>query len=414
MQTRRGFASSLLLAPVAVAAFAWPRRPWAAGQPTLRIGVLTDASTGFADWSGRGSILAAQMASEQFLAERPDMRVEVLSADHQNKPDVASGLARRWVASEGVHAIFDVPNSAAALAVSSVVREANKVLVVSGSIVDDLTGKACSPNTVQWTIDSWSLAHGTGRAVVEAGGDSWYFVTSDFAGGRNLEAAVSSVVRASGGRVVGSSYAPIGTSDYSAHLLQAQASGAKIVGLSMSGSDFANAVKQAAEFGIVARGQKLAGLVVFLTDIEALGLRATQGLQFTEAFYWDRTDGTRAWSRKFAARNGGRYPTQVQAGVYAGALHYLRAATQCGDPDDGRAVVDAMKALPTDDPLFGRGRIRPDGRKVHDLYLFEAKRPDESVEHWDLYKLVRTIDADQAFRPVADGGCPLAAAGARL
>ncbi len=398
---RRQVAASLLLLPTArVLAQTKPRQK-------LRLGVLTDMSTGFADWSGRGSLIAAKLAAEEFMIEHADMTVEVVGADHQNKADVASGIARSWISNEGMDAIFDVPNSAAALAVSTLVRDANKVLVVSGSVVDDLTGKACSPNTVQWTIDSWSLAHGTGSAVVKAGGDSWFFITSDFAGGRSLEAAVSSVVRNAGGRVLGTSYAPLGTTDYAANLLEAQSSGAKVVGLSMSGSDFANAIKQAAQFGIVERGQKLAGLVVFLTDIHSLGLEVAEGLQFTEAFYWDRTDATRTWSRRFASRNGGRYPTQVQAGVYAGAWHYLRAARQVGHGEDGRAVVQAMKALPTDDPLFGKGSIRSDGRKIHDLYLFEAKRPEESHSEWDLYKLVQTIPAQDAFRPIAAGQCPL-------
>ena len=408
MQTRRRALQSILFA---LATPAVAQTQTGAGLSRVRIGVLTDLSTGFADWSGSGSVLAAQMAAEDAMASLPGLTVDVVSADHQNKPDIASSLARRWVGNDGVSAIFDVPNSAAALAVSSVVREANKVLVASGSVTDDLTGKACSPNTVQWTIDSWALANGTGRAVVEAGGDSWFFITSDFAGGRSLEAAVSAVVRAAGGKLLGSSYAPIGTTDYAANMLLAQESGAKIVGLSMSGSDFTNAVKQAAEFGLVAQGQKLAGLVVFLTDVKSLGLQIIQGLQFTGAFYWDRTDDTRAWSRRFAARNNGHYPTQIQAGVYAGALHYLRAAYRTGSADDGRAVVETIKAMPTSDPLFGNGWIRADGRKIHDLYLFEAKRPAESVSDWDLYKIVRTIPADRAFRPLDAGGCPLVVKG---
>lgn len=401
---RRQVATSLLLLPAA-RALAQTRLP----QPglKLRLGVLTDMSTGFADWSGRGSLVAATMAAEDFMAERPDTAVEIVGADHQNKADVASSIARRWVGNEGVDAIFDVPNSAAALAVNTIVRDANKVLVVSGSVIDDLTGKVCSPNTVQWTIDSWSLAHGTGTALVKAGGNSWFFVTSDFAGGRSLEAAVSSVVRGAGGTILGTSYAPLGTTDFAANLLEAQASGAKVVGLSMSGADLANAIKQAAQFGVVERGQKLAGLVVFLTDIHALGLETAKGLQFTEAFYWDRTEATRTWSRRFAPRNGGSYPTQVQAGVYAGALHYLHAARQVGHADDGRAVVQAMKAMPTHDPLFGAGTVRPDGRKLHDLYLFEAKGPEEAHSEWDLYQLVQTIPAQDAFRPLAAGQCPL-------
>lgn len=407
MQKRRNVVLSSLALAAAPRAPALAQARGGPGPTLVRIGVLTDLTTGFSAWSGRGSVVAAQMAAADFMAAHPGVRVEVLGGDHQNKPDVASALARRWMASEGVDAVLDVPNSAAALAVNTAAREANKALVVSGSVVDDLTGRACSPNTVHWTIDSWALAHGTGRAVVQAGGSSWYFVTSDFAGGRNLEAAVTGVVKASGGRVLGSGYPPLGTNDYSSFLLQAQASGAKVIGLSMSGSDLANAVKQAAEFGIAARGQKLAGLVVFLTDVEALGLRATQGLQFTEAFYWDLNDETRAWARAFAARAGGRFPTQVQAGVYAGAMHYLKAVVEVGASGDGRQVVAAMKALPTSDPLFGRGAIRPDGRKIHDLHLFEAKRPEESRGPWDLYKLVRTIPGTEAFRPMAGAGCSI-------
>ncbi len=372
----------------------------------LKLGVLTDMSADFSDWTGTGSLVAAQMAAADFMAARPGAIVEVIGADHQNKADIASGIARRWVANRQADAILDVVNSAAALAVNTVVRDANKVLVVASSVTDDLTGRACSPNTVQWGIDSWALAHGTGSAVVEAGGDTWFFLTSDFAGGRSLEGAVVEVVKAAGGRVIGSVYPPIDTPDFSAFLLQAQASGAKVVGLSMGGADLDNVIKQAGEFGIVEQGQKLAALVIQITQVHALGLKATQGLQFTEAFYWNLNDGTRAWSKRFAERRGGAYPSQAQASVYAGALHFLKAAAQLGSAEDGRAVVAAMKALPTDDPLFGRGIIRADGRKIHDLYLFEAKQPDESKAPWDLYKLVRRIPAAEAFRPM-DGRCDL-------
>ena len=359
MHTRRRALQTLL------AALATPAVAQTRASPTrIRIGVLTDLSTGCADWSGCGAVLAGQMAAEDAMASLPGLAVDVVSADHQNKADIASSVARRWLGNEGVDAILDMPNSAAALAVSSLARDANKALVASGSVTDDLTGKACSPNTVQWTIDSWALANGTGCAVVEAGGDSWFFITSDFAGGRSLEAAVSTVVRAAGGKVLGSSYAPIGTTDYAANMLQAQGSGAKIVGLSMSGSDFANAVKQAAEFGIVAGEQKLAGLVVFLTDVKSLGLPATQGLQFTEAFYWDRTDDTRVWSKRFAIRNGGRFPTQIQAGSIC-----RRAALPAGGASLGQRAGWARRGGYNESDAHGRPAVRPrldPGRRPQD------------------------------------------------
>ena len=372
----------------------------------LRLGVLTDMSAEFSDWTGTGSLVAARMAAQDFMAAAPGTEVDVIGADHQNKADIASGIARRWISNGQADAIFDVVNSAAALAVNSVVRDGNKVLVVASSVTDDLTGRACSPNTVQWGIDSWALAHGTGRAVVGAGGDTWFFITSDFAGGRSLETAVTDVVKASGGRVVGNVYPPIGTPDFSSFLVQAQASKAKVVALSMGGGDLTNVIKQAGEFGVTRGSQKLAALVIQITEIHALGLKATQGLQFTTAFYRDLNDGTRAWSGRFAALRGGAYPSQAQASVYAGALHFLKAASRLGGAADGRAVVAAMKATETDDPLFGRGVIRPDGRKVHDLFLVEAKRPDESAAEWDLDKLVLTIPAAEAFRPM-DGRCDL-------
>jgi branched-chain amino acid transport system substrate-binding protein len=380
----------------------------AAGDDVVRVGVLTDMSSIFSDWSGKGSVLAATLAVEDFKAANGKLKVELISADHQNKAEAAAAIARRWVY-EGVDVIADVPNSAAALAVSEIVRDSNKVLLVSGSVINDLTGKVCTPNTVHWTIDTWALANGTGRAVVQSGGDSWFFLTSDFAGGHALEQAVSGVVEASGGKVLGHASPPLNTADFSSFLLQAQASHAKVIGLSMSGGDFANAVKQASEFGIVQGGQKLAGLVVFLSDIHALGLSATHGLQFTEAFYWDLNEGTRAFGKRFAERNDNRYPTQVQAGVYASVTHYLKAAASLEDRHDGRAVVARMKEMPTEDALFGKGSIRADGRTLHDLYLFEVKAPTESKYPWDYYKLVRTIPAAEAFKPMSAGGCPLVA-----
>ena len=374
----------------------------------VKVGVLSDMSGIYADLGGKGSVLAAKMAAEDYVkATGSKLKIEVVSADHQNKPDVGSSIARKWYDSEGVDAILDVPTSSVALAVSQVTKEKNKVMVNSGAGSSDLTGKDCSPNTVHWTYDTWMLAHGTGSAIVKNGGDSWFFMTADYAFGQALERDTSAVVKAAGGKVVGDVKVPMGTSDYSSFLLQAQASKAKIIGLANAGADTTNSIKQAAEFGIVAGGQKLAGLLVFITDVHSLGLKTAQGLQLTETFYWDLNDGTRAWSKRFAAANGGNEPTMVQAGVYAGLLHYLKAVDAIQDDSDGVKVVNEMKKLPTDDPLFGKGTIRVDGRKIHPAYLFEVKKPSESKGPWDLYKLQQTIPADKAFRPLNEGGCPL-------
>ena len=374
----------------------------------VKVGVMSDMSGPYADLAGQGSVLAAKMAVEDYVkATKSKLKVEVVSADHQNKPDVGSSIARKWYDAEGVDAILDVPTSSVALAVSQVTKEKNKVMVNSGAGSSDLTGKSCSPNTVHWTYDTWMLAHGTGSAVVKNGGDSWFFLTADYAFGQALERDTSEVVKASGGKVLGSVKVPMGTSDYSSFLLQAQASKAKIIGLANAGADTTNSIKQAAEFGIVAGGQKLAGLLVFITDVHSLGLKTAQGLQLTETFYWDHDDGTRAWSKRFAAANGGKYPTMVHAGVYAGLLHYLKSVDAIQEVKDGVKVVDEMKKLPTDDPLFGKGMIRVDGRKIHPAYLFEVKKPGESKGAWDLYKLQQTIPADKAFRPLNEGGCYL-------
>ena len=376
----------------------------------VKIGVLNDMSGVYADIGGPGSVVAAKMAVEDYLkSSKSSLKVEVVSADHQNKPDVGSSIARKWYDSEGVQAIFDVPTSSVALAVNDVTKEKNKVMVNSGAGSSDLTGKACTPNTVHWTYDTWMLAHGTGSAVVKNGGDTWFFLTADYAFGQALERDTSEVVKAAGGKVLGSVKVPMGTSDFSSFLLQAQGSKAKIIGLANAGADTTNSIKQAAEFGIVAGGQKLAGLLVFITDVHGLGLQTAQGLQLTETFYWDHDDGTRAWSKRFAAANGGKYPTMVHAGVYAGLLHYLKAVDAIQDDTDGAKVVAEMKKLPTDDPLFGKGMIRVDGRKIHPAYLFEVKKPSESKYPYDYYKLVQTIPADQAFRPIDQGGCALVA-----
>ncbi len=375
---------------------------------TVKVGVMSDMSGPYADLAGQGSVLAAKMAVEDYIkATKSKLKVEVVSADHQNKPDVGSSIARKWYDAEGVDAILDVPTSSVALAVADITKEKNKVMVNSGAGSSDLTGKACSPNTVHWTYDTWMLAHGTGSAVVKNGGDSWFFLTADYAFGQALERDTSEVVKASGGKVLGSVKVPMGTSDYSSFLLQAQASKAKIIGLANAGADTINSIKQASEFGIVKGGQKLAGLLVFITDVHGLGLQTAQGLQLTETFYWDHDDGTRAWSKRFAAASNGKEPTMVQAGVYAGLLHYLKAVDAIQEVKDGVKVVNEMKKLPTDDPLFGKGMIRVDGRKIHPAYLFEVKKPSESKGPWDYYKLQQTIPADKAFRPLNEGGCYL-------
>ena len=376
----------------------------------VKVGVMSDMSGPYADLAGQGSVLAAKMAVEDYLkATKSKLKVDIVSADHQNKPDVGSSIARKWYDSEGVQAIFDVPTSSVALAVNDVTKEKNKVMVNSGAGSSDLTGKACSPNTVHWTYDTWMLAHGTGSAVVKNGGDSWFFLTADYAFGQALERDTSEVVKAAGGKVLGSVKVPMGTSDFSSFLLQAQASKAKIIGLANAGADTTNSIKQAAEFGIVKGGQKLAGLLVFITDVHGLGLQTAQGLNLTETFYWDLNDQTRTWSKRFAAANGGKYPGADHAGVYAGVLHYLKAVDALQDDTDGKAIVAKMKAIPTDDILFGKGTIREDGRKLHPAYLFEVKKPSESKYPYDYYKLLQTIPADQAFRPIDQGGCALVA-----
>ena len=373
----------------------------------VKIGVLSDMSGLYADIGGPGSVAAAKMAVEDYLkASKSQLKVEVVSADHQNKPDVGSSIARKWYDAEGVDMIADVPTSSVALAVNQVAKEKGKAFVNSGAGSSDLTGKDCSPNTVHWTYDTWQLAHATGSAVVKNGGDSWYFLTADYAFGQALERDTSEVVKAAGGKVLGSVKVPLATQDFSSFLLQAQSSKAKIIGLANAGGDTINSIKQAAEFGIVKGGQKLAGLLVFISDVHGLGLNTAQGLNISQTFYWDLNDQTRAWSKRFAAANGGKYPTAVHAGVYSGVLHYLKSV-DAGKTDDGTKTIAKMKELPTDDILFGKGSIRADGRKIHPAYLFEVKKPGESKGPYDYYTLRATIPADQAFRPMSEGGCPL-------
>ncbi len=372
----------------------------------IKIGVLNDMSSLYADIAGPGSVVAARMAVEDFGASKKAMKVEIISADHQNKPDVGSAIARQWYDVDKVDAIFDVPTSSVALAINEVTKQKGKAFIVSGAASSDLTGKACSPNTVHWTYDTWMLANGTGSAVVKTGGDSWYFITADYAFGHALERDTEAVVLKSGGKVLGKVRHPLNAQDFSSFLLQAQASKAKVIGLANAGGDTTNAIKQAAEFGIVKGGQSLAGMLVFISDVHGLGLDKAQGLIFTESWYWDLNDASRAWTKRFVALNNGKYPTMVHAGVYAGVLHYLKAI-EAAKTDDGTKVIAKMKELPTDDPLFGKGRVRQDGRKVHQVYLVEVKKPAESKAPYDYYKIRATIPADQAFRPEKEGGCSL-------
>ncbi|RPH69874.1 MAG: ABC transporter substrate-binding protein [Myxococcaceae bacterium] len=390
-----------------------PSAAMAQGGKVVKIGVLNDMSGLYADLGGPGSVVAAKMAAEEFGNKVAGMPIEIVSADHQNKPDIGSGIATKWIDVDGVDAILDVPNSGVALAMAKIASDKNKVFIDSGAATSDLTGKACTPNTVHWTYDTWSLANGTGKYVVKAGGDTWFFLVADYAFGKALERDTKTVVEANGGKVLGSVSHPLNASDFSSFLLQAQASKAKIIGLANAGGDTINSIKAASEFGIVQGGQKMAGLLVFISDIHALGLKAANGLQLTSAFYWDTNDATRAWSKKFAARHNGRMPTMVQAGVYAGVLHYLKAVQALKSDEDGKAVVAKMKSLPTDDPAFGKGTIRADGRKIHPMYLFEVKKPNESKGAWDYYKLIREIPAAEAFRPLDQGACPLVAAAAK-
>lgn len=380
--------------------------PALAQQISVKAGVLNDRSGLYADLSGEGSVVAARMAVEDFKAAEKGIKVEIISADHQNKPDVGSTIARQWYDQDGVDIILDVPTSSVALAVNQITKEKNKIHINSGAATSDLTGKACSPNTIHWTYDTYALAQGTGGAMVKAGGDSWFFLTADYAFGHALERDTAAIVTKNGGKVLGAVRTPFPGTDFSSFLLQAQASKAKIIGLANAGGDTINSIKQAGEFGIVAGGQKLAGLLVFLTDVHALGLQTAQGLVLTEAFYWDTNDQTRAWSERFAKAHGGKKPTMVQAGVYSGMLHYLKAV-EAAKSKDTAAVMAKMKELPTDDPLFGKGSVRVDGRKMHDMYLFEVKKPSESKAPWDYYKQIAVLPAEQAFKPLSESECPL-------
>ena len=374
---------------------------------TVKIGVMSDMSGLYADLGGPGSVVAAKMAVADFNPAAHGLKVELVNADMQNKPDVGTSIARQWFDVEHVDMIVDVPNSGVALAVNEVAREKNKVFLVSGAASSDLTGPKCSPDTVHWTYDTWMLANGTGKALVKTGGDTWFFLTSDYAFGHALERDTTAVVLANGGRVLGAVAHPLNTSDFSSFLLQAQTSKAKIIGLANAGGDTINAIKQGAEFGITAGGQQFAGLLVFISDVNSLGLKTAQGLVLTATWYWDMTDANRAWTKRWQAERPGKFPTMVQAGVYSAVTHYLKAVAALKSAADGKAVVAQMKAMPTDDPLFGKGSIRPDGRKIHPAYLFEVKKPEDSKYPGDVYKLRATIPAEEAFRPMKDDNCPM-------
>jgi branched-chain amino acid transport system substrate-binding protein len=373
----------------------------------IKIGVLTDMASLYADNTGLGSVVAARLAVADFGAAAKGMKVEIISADHQNKADVGSNIANSWFDVDKVDMIIDIPNSGVALAVSEVAKQKNKLFIASGPATSDLTGPKCNANTIHWTYDTWNLANGTGKAVVKTGGDTWFFITADYAFGQALERDTAAVVEANGGKVLGRVRAPLNNNDFSSFLLQAQSSKAKVIGLANAGGDTINSIKQASEFGIVKGGQSLAGLLVFANDVAALGLPLAQGLVLTETWYWDMNDANRAWTKRWQAERPGKVPTMIHAGIYSAVLHYLKAVEALKADGDGRAVTAKMKEMPTDDPLFGKGTVRADGRKIHPAYLFEVKKPAESKYFGDFYKLRATIPVAEAWRPLKEGGCPL-------
>jgi branched-chain amino acid transport system substrate-binding protein len=396
------------VAALAVAAMAAPASAQQLADGTVKLGVLTDMSSLYSDINGPGAVIAVQMAIEDFGGSIGGKKIEMVQADVQNKADVAATIAGRWYDTEQVDAILGSGASSSSIATSRVANDKKKVYLATDPASSDITGKLCNPYTVHWVYDTFALANGTGSAVVKAGGKSWFFLTADYAFGYALQRDVANVVTKNGGKVLGEVRHPINTNDFSSFLLQAQASKAQVIGLANAGGDTINSIKQASEFGIVKGGQNLAGLLVFLPDIHGLGLNTAQGLVLTETFYWDLNDQTRAWTKRFAAANGGKYPSMIHAGVYGAVLHYLKAV-EAGKTDDGTKVIAKMKELPTDDMLFGKGTIRADGRKLHPAYLFEVKKPAESKGPYDYYKLRATIPADQAFRPIDQGDCPLVA-----
>ncbi len=380
-----------------------------ADDKVVKIGVLNDMSSLYADIGGPNSVAAINMAVEDSGMKAKGWTIEVISGDHQNKPDIGVNIGRQWIDTQKVDVIMDTPNSGVALAVSNLVKEKNSILINSGGASADLTGKACNANTISYTYDTYMLANGTGKALTKAGGDSWFFLTADYAFGHALERDTSAVVTDNGGKVLGSVKHPLNTADFSSFLLQAQSSKAKVIGLANAGGDTTNAIKQASEFGIVQGGQKLAALLLFVNDVHALGLKVAQGLTFTESFYWDLNDKTREWSKRFQKLSPkGTMPSMTVAGVYAATLHYLKTLDALGgNPHDGAKVVAKMKEIPTDDPLFGKGPLRADGRRLIPAYLFEVKKPEESKYPWDYYKLIATIAPEDAAKPLEASECPL-------
>ncbi len=406
---RRPFLAGGGAALAGLAGWGGAARAQAAGD-VIRLGVITDMSGPFADLSGQNSVAATRLAAQEAAAQL-GLKVEVLAADHQNKPDVASNIARQWFDRDGVDALVDVPASSAALSVAGIVKEKNKVFLASSPGTSELTGRQCNANTVQWTYDTWMLANSTCRALVAEGGDSWYFVVADYAFGHAMEADGTRFITQAGGKVLGATRYPFpATTDFSAFLLRAQASRAKVVGFAFGGNDLVTAVKQAGEFGITRGGQRIACLIMFISEVKSLGLPAAQGLICSETFYWDLNDRTRAFSQRLRDAFGTPAPTMVHAGCYAAPLHYLKAVKEMGvarAKASGAETMARMKAMPTDDDAFGRGRIREDGRKLNDALLLQVKSPAESRGPWDLYKLLRTTPAEEAFRPLSEGGCPL-------
>ncbi|MBM3556683.1 MAG: ABC transporter substrate-binding protein [Alphaproteobacteria bacterium] len=398
MKSRIALASVLALAATGALA--------QVSDDVVKIGVMNDQSSLYADITGQGSVIAARMAVEDFGGTVLGKPIEVVFADHQNKPDVGSNIVNQWYDTQKVDVVVDVPTSSVALAVQNITREKKKAFLISGAAASDLTGKACSPNGIHWTYDTYMLANGTGNALVKTGGNSWYFLTADYAFGHALERDTAAAVKAAGGNVLGQVRHPLNTADFSSFLLQAQSSKSKVIGLANAGGDTINSIKQAAEFGIVSGGQSLAGLLVFISDIHSLGLKTSQGIVVTESFYWDLNDETRAWSRKFMQRHGGKAPSMVQAGVYGAVSHYLKAIKEIGT-DDGTKVVAQMKKMPINDFMTKNGAIREDGRVMRDAYLFQVKKPDESKGPWDYYKVLATIPAKDAFRPLSESECPL-------
>ncbi|WP_298243010.1 ABC transporter substrate-binding protein [uncultured Bradyrhizobium sp.] len=379
--------------------------PAAAQQAPLKIGVLSDFSSVYSDIGGMGNVEATKMAIEDFGGQMFGKPIEMVAADVLNKPDVASTIARKWWETEGVDMIIDLPTSATALAVMELSKQYEKIMIVTDAASSDITGKSCSPYTAHWTYDTYANAHTVGSAIVKNGGDTWFFLTADYVFGHSVERDTGDVVKAAGGKVLGSVKHPLNTADFSSFLLQAQASKAKIIGLANGGGDTINAIKQAGEFGIVAGGQNLAAIVMFISDVHSLGLKLAQGLIITEAYYWDLNDKTRAFGKRFLERVK-RMPTMNQAATYSATLHYLKAVQAAGTRDT-KTVMAKMRELPVKDAFTDNGVLREDGRMVHSMYLFQVKKPEESKAPWDYYKLLAEVPADQAFRPLKDGGCPL-------